>query len=284
MGMRLASALALVLGVATFAGPALAGNGNGNANGGGNGNDGKANSSSAAVSAPGNSANAPGQAKKIDDSSSSLSTTTTATVTVSSAPAAGQGVKPANDTEHDTHAAASSTKTKLYGNGKTAGQIAIRGGASPSTVLHGPGNSQPHKASPCAGGHEVDVHALKAKRHVRGCGSSSGPTGSDGGKKDEGSSTRSDPGHTSDPATQPGGASSGQGSVTRPKPKSNRSSSMTGPESASVLAAVQRPAGGTLPFTGFPLWAGIGLGIALLVLGLALSLLAGRETERDVRP
>ncbi len=285
MGMRFASALALVLGVATFAGPALAGNGNGNANGGGNGNNGKGDSSPVAVSAPGNSADAPGQVKKVDDASSSLSTTaTTATVTVSSAPAAGEGVKPANDTAHDTHAAASSTKTKLYGNGKTAGQIAIRNGASPSTVLHGPGNSQPHKASPCAGGHEVDVHALKAKRHVRGCGSSSGPTGSDGGKKDEGSSTPSEPGHASDPATQPGGASSAQVSVTRPKPRSNRSSSMPGPASASVLAAVQRPAGGTLPFTGFPLWAGIGLGIALLVLGLALSLLAGRETEREVRP
>jgi hypothetical protein len=285
MGMRLASVLALVLGVATFAGPALAGNGNGNANGGGNGNNGKVSSSSAAVSASGNSANAPGQVKKVDDTSSSLSTTTTtATAAVSSAPASSQGVKPANDTAHDTHAAASSTKTKLYGNGKTAGQIAIHNGAPPSTVLHGPGNSQPHKASPCSGGHEVDVHALKAKRHVRGCGSGSGPTGSDGGKKDEGSGTGSDPGHASDPATQPGGASSAQSTVTRPKPKSNRSPSMTGPESASVLAAVQRPAGGTLPFTGFPLWAGIALGVVLLGLGLALSLLAGRETEREVRP
>src|SRR5439155_24217578 len=171
MGMRLASALALVLGVVTFAGPAFAGNGNGNANGGGNGNNGKADSSSTTASASGNSADAPGQAKKVDDASSSLSTTTTttATVAVSSAPASSQGVKPANDTAHDTHAAASSTKTKLYGNGKTAGQIAIHNGAAPSTILHGPGNSQPHQAAPCSGGHEVDVHALKGKRR-KGCG------------------------------------------------------------------------------------------------------------------
>jgi hypothetical protein len=36
-------------------------------------------------------------------------------------------------------------------NGKTAGQIAIANGAAASTILHGPGNSQPHKAAGCAG-------------------------------------------------------------------------------------------------------------------------------------
>ena len=278
MGMRLAGALALVLGVVTFAGPAFAGNGNGN----GSGNNGKADSSSAAVSAPGNSAAAPGQLKKDDGVSGQGATTTTTAspVVTSSGPASSQGVKPGNDTAHDTHAAASSTKTKLYGNGQTAGQIAIRNGAAPSTVLHGPGNSQPHKASPCLGGHEVDVHALKAKRHARGCGSGAGPTGSDhGSKKDEGSTTGSDPGqHASDPGTQPGA----HATATRPKPAP--SSRMTSPESAAVLASIQRPAGATLPFTGFPLWIGVGLGVVLLALGLGLSLWAGRETEREIRP
>lgn len=284
MGMRLTGACALVLGVVTFAGPAFAGNGNGNGNGGGNG---KADTGSATMSAPGNSAGAPGQVKK-DEVASSQATTTTATTAsppvTASGPESSQGVKPGNDTAHDTHAAASSTKTKLYGNGQTAGQIAIRNGAAPSTVLHGPGNSQPHKASPCPGGHEVDVHALKAKRHGRGCGSSSGPTGSDDGKKDGGSSTGSDPGHGSDPATPPGVASTPQSTATKPKPRPTRGSKMTGPASASVLAAVQKPAGATLPFTGFPLWAGLGIGIVLLALGLALSLLAGRETERKAGP
>src|SRR5438105_3472243 len=73
-----------------------------------------------------------------------------------------QGVKPSNDTSKDTHAQAGSTKTKLYGNGKTAGQIAISKGASPTTDLHGPGNSQPHKVVRCPNGHEVDVHAYKS--------------------------------------------------------------------------------------------------------------------------
>ena len=112
-------------------------------------------------------------------------------------PPAGEGVKPDSETAHDTHAAASSTKTKLYGNGKTAGEIAIRGGARPSTVLHGPGNSQPHKAAPCSGGHEIDVHALKSRRHGTGCGSVGGPTGSVGGGEEH---KNSDPGHSSDPS------------------------------------------------------------------------------------
>src|SRR5207247_10324218 len=125
-----------------------------------------------------------------------------------------QGVTPPNDTANDTHAAASSTKTKLYGNGKTAGQIAIHNGAPQSTVLHGPGNSQPHKASPCSGGHEVDVHALKSRRHGSTCGSVGGPTGSVGGGEGHKSS---DPGHSSDPSTRPVESTSAQVSTTRPK-------------------------------------------------------------------
>ncbi|HSP72188.1 MAG TPA: hypothetical protein VLN26_07465, partial [Gaiellaceae bacterium] len=72
-----------------------------------------------------------------------------------------QGVKPSNTTGHDTYATAGSGYTKQYGNGKTAGQIAEQHGAKPDTVLHGPGNSQPHKAALCPGGHERDVHALE---------------------------------------------------------------------------------------------------------------------------
>jgi len=280
MGMRLAGALALVLGVVAFAGPAFAGNGNGNGNSGGNGNNGKAETTSAAT-APGNSAAAPGQVKKDESASSQVGVTTTATPTGGAAASVGassQGVKPASGTAHDTHAAASSTKTKLYGNGKTAGGIAIGNGASPSTVLHGPGNSQPHKAALCSGGHEVDVHALKSKRRHRTCGSVTPPTTSDKDRKED---RGSDPGTSSTssttPAVQPAAQSSG---LSKPK----RSSRVTSREPGSVLAAVQRPAGATLPFTGFPLWAGVALGIVLLGLGLALSLLAGRETEREVRP
>jgi hypothetical protein len=72
------------------------------------------------------------------------------------------GVKPDSTTKHDTYARADSDKTKQYGNGKTAGQIATSRGASGDTVLHGPGNSQPHKVVSCGHRHEVDVHAVKS--------------------------------------------------------------------------------------------------------------------------
>ena len=101
-------------------------------------------------------------------------------------------MKPANDTTHDTHAAASSDETKLYGNGKTAGEIAMQNGAAGTTRLHGPGNSQPHKASPCSGGHEVDVHALKGKRQGS-CGTTVGSGAEADADTRSGSHARSGP-------------------------------------------------------------------------------------------
>jgi hypothetical protein len=83
------------------------------------------------------------------------------------------GVKPGSTTQHDTYAPAGSNQTKLYGNGKTAGQIAMQNGAASGTTLHGPGNSQPHKVAPCPNGHEVDVHALKS--HANGACTTSSP-------------------------------------------------------------------------------------------------------------
>ena len=168
MKLRLTSALVLVLGVAVFAGPALAGNDHENCNANGNGNgigNAAAGVSASADSSPGNSENAPGQVKKEEEAAPA--------VVAEAEPANSEGVKPSSNTAKDTHEAASSDKTKEYGNGKTAGQIAIANGAGPSTILHGPGNSQPHKAAGCAGGHEVDVHALKGKGHQKGCGTSS---------------------------------------------------------------------------------------------------------------
>jgi hypothetical protein len=279
MGMRLASAFVLVLGVAVLAGPAAAGNGNGNGSGDGKGTAG---SVTAVAASPGNSATAPGQLKKDDGTSSQAAPPVVAADSASSSSASDPGVKPASGTAHDTHAAASSTKTKLYGNGQTAGEIAIRNGAPASTVLHGPGNSQPHKAALCSGGHEVDVHAFKSNRHRQGCGSVSTPPGSVSDGKDK----RSDPGQGSGtsakPTAQNGDPSGSEGSPKQPKPK--RSSNRAGRESSGVLATAQVVGRATLPFTGFPLWVGVVLGVLLLVLGLTLSTLAGRESEREVGP
>ena len=73
----------------------------------------------------------------------------------------GVGVKSSSTTAKNTFAAAASTQTKLYGNGRTAGEIAMMFGAQADLMLFGPGNSQPHKVS--CGAHWIDVHALKAR-------------------------------------------------------------------------------------------------------------------------
>jgi len=165
----------LVLALAAFTGSALAGGGGANAGDGSNGNSANAPGQTKADQAPAApAASAPGQTKADQAAAAPAATATKndkQSSTSAAAPATGgsnaTGVKPSNTTDHDTYATASSDKTKLYGNGKTAGQIATQAGHG-DAVLHGPGNSQPHKTAPCPGGHEVDVHALKHKSSA-GC-------------------------------------------------------------------------------------------------------------------
>src|SRR5205085_10303153 len=96
-----------------------------------------------------------GHARAAARSSAHASTASSATVQT----ATSAGVKPSSVTSvtlgHNTTALVSSNKTKLYGNGQTAGQIATKAGLGGST-LYGPGNSQPHKVN--CGPHMVDVH------------------------------------------------------------------------------------------------------------------------------
>src|SRR5580765_2573732 len=255
MKLRLVSTCVLVLGIAALASAsAFAGNGNGK----GNGKDDSAIAPAAVADTSqghGNSADAPGQLKKDEAPAQTVAAPAQgdATQQVSSDQS---GVKPSNDTAHDTHAAASSDETKLYGNGKTAGQIAQRNGAAPTTVLHGPGNSQPHKASPCAGGHEVDVHALKGKRGGH-CGNASPPphptpnpvvTPDPGKNSDPAKGTTS--GTSPNPAVTPAGTVviSGMVSVTKVTKKPHGGDAASG-----ILAATGAVARGTLPFTGVDL-------------------------------
>jgi hypothetical protein len=143
----------------------------------------------------------------------------------------------------------------------------VQNGAAPITVLHGPGNSQPHKAAPCSGGHEVDVHALKGKRR-KSCGTPpSSPTHS-----------TPDPGKVGDPRgpntagnTPAPSASSPSDTSTSTSAKPAVSTKHAGVASAAgVLSATGAIGGGTLPFTGFPLWLVALSAIALIVLGLML--------------
>jgi hypothetical protein len=188
-----------------------------------------------------------------------------------SAPANSTGVKPSNETAHDTHAEAQSDKTKQYGNGQTAGQIAEKNGAAGNAVLHGPGNSQPHRLAPCSGGHEVDVHALKSHRG----GSCGGPTphpvpdpvptpnpGPPVVTTTTRTSTTEQKASQSDPGSKPAqGESSGAVAT----------SADEGGDTHGVLSATQ-PSGhaATLPFTGRRLWLVALLGVILIATGLAL--------------
>jgi hypothetical protein len=276
MTMRLNGTCVLVLSVFVFAVPAYAGNGNGN--GKDNGNS-KGNAGASDVTpAPGNSANAPGQQKKdaaqpVETTTTAVATTTTTVAAPSAAPS--EGVKPSNNTQHETHAQAQSKETKLYGNGQTAGQIAIKHGASGNTVLHGPGNSQPHKAAPCSGGHERDVHALKG-RHAASCGGntptpqptptptpSPGPPGHDDTPPAVVKTEDTKP-TAVDPAPQPD-STSGEA------PGAVASSSNDSGGAQGVLASgpqIGRVA--SLPFTGLGLWPALLAGMALIGAGLAL--------------
>jgi hypothetical protein len=273
--LRLAGTCVLVVGIFAFTGSALADNGHGNDNGG------------ATSAAPGNSGNAPGQVKKDTPAPAAAptvqsATTTTTTTTTSADPSAGPtvGVKPANDTAHDTHAPAASTSTKQYGNGQTAGAIAIKHGASPPTPLHGPGNSQPHKAAPCGGRHEVDVHALKA-HHAGECGGTPTPHPTP-------SPSPTPPAHgpansptpDSKPASDP--ADPGRHGSARPV-QQTVAHGHRGSGSSGVLSATQRTA--ELPFTGQSLWLAVLAGLVMLGAGLALRQIrtaeAGVQSGRD---
>jgi hypothetical protein len=263
MKLRLTGTLVLVLAIAAL-GSASAYAGNGQP-GNGNGKDDSAAASASSASAQdhGNSANAQGQLKKDDAEASTVS----AAVQVD--PDADQpGVKPANDTAHETHAAASSEETKQYGNGKTAGQIAVQNDAAPGTILYGPGNSQPHKAAPCSGGHEVDVHALKGKRRTA-CGTQ--PPSPPHSTPDPG--TIGDPAHGPNTAgnTPASSASLPSEPSTSTSAKPAVSTKHVRVESANgVLSATGAIGGGTLPFTGFPLWIVALTAIALIAFGLML--------------
>src|SRR3954451_15058267 len=159
----------LILALAAFTGTAVAGNGHGNGGGNGGGPD-----QAAAQPAPPVQSSTPSTQSSSTQSSSTQSSNKQSSPherkhedkhqSASSAAATtsdnSTGVKPSSSTHKDTHELASSNKTKQYGNGQTAGQIAAKAGYGNAT-LHGPGNSQPHKTA--CGTHEVDVHALKNK-------------------------------------------------------------------------------------------------------------------------
>jgi hypothetical protein len=275
--------LTLILGTAlltiVLAPPAYAspGNGNGSENGNGAAN---ANSQAASHSAPApssapDSAGPPGQVKKADQAqangansaSPSHAKSNAAAETKSYKTASSAGVKPSNSTAHNTSATAGSNSTKLYGNGQTAGQIAIHSGASTNAVLYGPGNSQPHKTAPCGEvvhgkGGGFDVHALKSHAKDRGCGAV--PTATV--PKDAATST---------PRAQTGrltASTSASGPAVSPSNSNGVKGAATEDDHAEsgVLGSLGTAGEATLPFTGFSLAAVALVALALVAAGLSL--------------
>ena len=194
--------------------------------------------SGVAAACPGNPhGTPPGQAKKQSHASAS------AHASASVSTAASLGVKPSSSTNgsRNTNAAAASTRTKIYGNGKTAGQIAMQNGAGASTNLYGPGNSQPHKASLCAGGkvHLVDVHALKAHGAAASCVSVAASTAAST------SSSASVAANGKGVVATANGRNSSKGAFTPPRASNG---SVAGAVNGQAKAA--RPVTGTANFTG----------------------------------
>lgn len=182
------------------------------------------------------------------------------------------GVKSASLTGKNMAAAATSNQTKLYGNGMTAGQIAIQAGFG-SAMLFGPGNSQPHKTA--CGTHMIDVHALKAHGGATACASPSASTEATNGVSPSVSASAT-VGATA--AAQAAGKSGVLGAKASARAKSHKHASAvlsakaklataTKPLSRALAATVRH---GNLPFTGFALWLPMLLGLGLIATGLAM--------------
>jgi hypothetical protein len=295
---RLAIAVGCALATAIFSGVALAGNGNGNSdNAPGQQKKDEAAQAQVQLQAQQQAAaqsstsqtqsdhQAPGQAKKADVSASASADTEA-------------GVKPSSTTTKWTHCrtggvgtgiatctaevgtpATKADVSKLYGNGKTAAQIAVSRGAPDGTLITGPGNSQPHKVTACgkpnnkSGG--VDVHAVKSYdasacqpttaqqtvqaqvtqvAQVAQAPVASAPVAPAPAPVAPAPITSS--AVNAAPTQNAGGVLGANATIVKPKP------------AGSVLGTVSNVSGATLPFTGFPVWVAFLVGLGLIAAGL----------------
>jgi hypothetical protein len=259
----------LAIALAAFTGSALAGNGNGNT--------------------------PPGQAKQAPSSGATSSNSSNGSTSQNSP--AQPGTKPASNTAKTTScntgggtgssatctpsntatASAPSSQgqkdvSKRYGNGTTAAQIANSHGAPSNTPVKGPGNSQPHKV--CAkNGHFVDVHAVKS--YSSNCATTLSPSSS-AKTPTTTTTTVSTTGQVSAagqvaPAVV-GGMAGASASVTSPAAGvlGSLATSKGHGVRGGVLGAVAAKRTGKLPFTGFSVWLGLLVGLALTGAGLGL--------------
>jgi hypothetical protein len=302
MGKRTAAltGFALALTIAAFAGSALAGDGNGN----GNGNSGAAATPAVPATQPasqdtGSSAKTPpGQAKKdqattqaqaqgsADQNSASVKgiKPTTATSKHTTCTTGGGTGSSATCTAVGPNAAAAAGHgagdvSKRYGNGTTAAQIANSRGAPAGTPVKGPGNSQPHKVA-CPGSDKYrDVHAVK--NYAQQCEAAAQPTPT-GGAATPTVTTAGIPAKSAVAVSVAGGVQ-GAAAASTAAPAGGApqggvlgvTTSGKGEPAGGVLGAIEAVGQGALPFTGFPLWAALLIGVVLIAFGLALRRHAG---------
>jgi len=287
-------ATVVAIALAGSGGTAWAGNGHGNGNGNGKNDPAAVSSPPAAApdAAPGNSGSAPGHEQKTGGEAAPQPSPPPAAPPPpaskpkpahsghgkggASSPGSTSGVKPSNSTAKATDAPAGFNRTKSYGNGSTAGQIAIQRGYPASGNLHGPGNSQPHKVVPCGRRHGVDVHALKSHAGKRGCDPDPPPTPTPNPNPTPNPTPTPDgppvtPDVPSTPSSPPTAPSSGP-RAHDPGDDGQRDPGAHGTSSAAAgaLAAVGRATGAELPFTGLRLWTVVMIACVLLVSGAAL--------------
>jgi hypothetical protein len=209
----------------------------------------------------------PGQAKKADDPAGPSTGTATAPGQAKKAErshgvnATSEGVKPSSTTDKNTTTSAGARPdvSKRYGNGTTAAQIATSRGAPADTEIRGPGNSQPHKV--CRNGHWVDVHAVKSYTTGGTCGSEPGEPSSTATTS---FSAAAAPGSTAAPVETSSGVLGAEYTGSPPSDTA-RAHGVAG-----AFATVGGVAGGSLPFTGLPLWGAILAGIGAIAIGLLL--------------
>ena len=265
------STLLLTVALVAFAGSALAGNGHGNPPGNppGSGSSGSASQNSTAD--PGMKPTNATTAHK-DTSCTTGGSGGSVTCTASNSGTA------ANNTS------GKSDVSKQYGNGTTAAQVATSHGAPSGTTINGPGNSQPHKVTDCKHKHGVDVHAAK---NYSSASCASTTTASSSTKTTASTQTQAgvSAGVTSSSSVSAtggvAGASSSQaGGVAGAAATKQGGHGVAGAKArggvagakarGGVLGAVAAARHGQLPFTGFPVWLLVLIGLGLAATGLGL--------------
>ena len=242
-------------------------------------------------------ATAPGQAKK----------TTTPAATKSSQAGGSKATAPSASSRNNAPAQAPSNADWWNAQGKAKNNVPEAASAIPSRVTgDGPGNSGRHKYTICHNGKPITVDVHSATAHVDAHVESlidSFPSGLVFGSKDAavcGTDDESTPtvpavtavteavrqalGTTAAPAAvtglTPSGAAQSAGGVAGVQETQTSGGGAGGVLGA--LGVLGQAAGGTLPFTGFPLWLAVVLAIVLVVIGWTLLRRGRPVSTRDV--